>query len=110
MENNDLSSLLSGVMSNPEVMSKLSGILSDPEAMKTISGAVSGAAGEKEEKRELPVLPKIQQNEDAKNRARLISALKPYLNADRRDKAGKLLGLLSILELTGSANLFKRGD
>ena len=50
MENNDLSSLLSGVMSNPEVMSKLSGILSDPEAMKTISGAVSGAAGKNEEK------------------------------------------------------------
>ncbi|MBQ4561715.1 MAG: hypothetical protein IJA55_05240 [Clostridia bacterium] len=110
MENNELSSLLSGVMSNPEIMSKLSGILSDPEAMKTISGAVSGAAGEKEEKQEISALPKIPQNEDAKNRARLISALKPYLNADRRDKADKLLGLLSILELTGSANLFKRGD
>ena len=111
MENNDLSSLLSGVMSNPEIMSKLSGILSDPEAMKTISGAVSGTAGEKEEKHENPPpLPKFQQNEDARNRARLISALKPYLNADRRDKADKLLGLLSILELTGSANLFRRGD
>ncbi len=110
MENNDLSSLLSGVMSNPELMSKLSGILSDPETMKTISGAVSGASQEKEQKPHPPVLPNIPQNEDAKNRARLISALKPYLNADRRDKADKLLGLLSILELTGSANLFKRGD
>ena len=110
MENNDLSALLSGVMSNPEVMSKLSGILSDPEAMKTISGAVSGATKEKDEKNEAPALPKIPQNEDARNRARLIPALKPYLNADRRDKADKLLGLLSILELTGSANLFKRGD
>ena len=112
MENNDLSSLLSGVMSNPEVMSKLSGILSNPEAMKTISGAVSGASGEKEEKQQEAsfALPKMPQNEDAKNRARLISALKPYLNADRRDKADKLLGLLSILELTGSANMFKRGD
>ncbi len=110
MENNDLSSLLSGVMSNPEIMSKLSGILSDPEAMKALTGTVSGASNEKEEKHEPPALPKLHQNEDARNRARLISALKPYLNADRRDKADKLLGLLSILELTGSANMFKRGD
>ena len=110
MENNDLSSLLSGVMSNPDIMSKLSGILSDPDAMKSISGAVSGMSDEKEEKPVPPALPLPKQSEDAKNRARLISALKPYLNEDRRDKADKLLGLLSILELTGSANLFKRGD
>ena len=110
MDNNDLSSLLSGVMSNPEIMSKLSGILSNPEAMKTISGAVSGGSVEIEEKPAAPMLPHIPQNEDSRNRARLISALKPYHNADRRDKADKLLGLLSILELTGSSNLFKRGD
>lgn len=109
MENNDLSSLLSGVMNNPEIMNKLSGILQNPEAMKAISGAVSSDS-QKEESQSPPSLPKLPQNEDAKNRARLISALKPYLNPDRRDKADKLLGLLSILELTGSANLFGRGD
>ncbi len=110
MENNDLSTLLSGVMSNPEIMDKLSGILQNPEALKAISGAAAGATPQKEESAPPTSLPKLPQNEDAKNRARLISALKPYLNPDRRDKADKLLGLLSILELTGSANLFGRGD
>lgn len=108
MENNDLSALLSGVMSNPEIMSKLSGILSDPEAVNSISAMASGAQRKEEPK--APPLPIPKQSDDAKNRARLISALKPYLNPERRDKADKLLGLLSILELTGSANLFKRGD
>ena len=108
MENNDLSAILSGVMSNPEIMSKLSGVLSDPEAMKSISAMASGAQ-RKEEPVQTP-LPIPKQSDDAKNRARLISALKPYLNPERRDKADKLLGLLSVLELTGSANLFKRGD
>lgn len=108
MENTDISALLSGIMSNPEVMGKLSGILSDPEAMKTVSAMASGTQRKDEPKD--PPLPIPKQSDDAKNRARLISALKPYLNQDRRDKADKLLGLLSILELTGSANLFKRGD
>lgn len=110
MENNDLSSLLSGVMSNPEVMSKLSGILSDPEAMKSISAMASGVQHKEEVKESPHVLPIPGHSDEAKNRARLISALKPYLNPERRDKADKLLGLLSILELTGSANLFGRGD
>ena len=108
MENNDLSSILSGVMSNPDIMNRLSGILSDPEMMKNISKAVNEK--KEEEKPTLPTLALPKQSEETKNRARLISALKPYLNQDRRDKADKLLGLLSILELTGSSNLFRRGD
>lgn len=108
MEQSDISSLLAGVMSNPEIMSKLSGVLSDPEAIKSISGAVSAMAPKEEKKEEAPSLANLHQSNDAKNRARLISALKPYLNEDRRDKADKLLGLLSILELTGSAGLFNK--
>ena len=108
MEGMDISSLLSGVMSNPEIMAKLSGILNDPEAMKKISAMASGS--QQEQKPSQPSLPISGHSDEAKNRARLISALKPYLNPERRDKADKLLGLLSILELTGSSNLFGRGD
>ena len=108
MEQSDISSLLSGVMSNPEIMSKLTGVLNDPEAMRSISDAVSSTAPKEDNKEKPALLPQLHQNSDAKNRARLIAALKPYLNDDRRDKADKLLGLLSILELTGSAGLFNK--
>ena len=107
MEGNNLSSLLSGVMSNPEMMGKLQGILSDPEAMNSIKNAISGttpASSEKETPKpgaSLPLPPSLGQSEEAKNRARLIAALKPYLNAERREKADKLLSLLSLLELSG---------
>ncbi len=110
MEQNDISSLLSGLMSNPEVMSKLTGVLSDPEAIKTISGAVSTMAPKEEKKEETHSFPGLNQSNESRNRHLLITALKPYLNEDRRDKADKLLGLLSILELTGSAGLFNKNS
>lgn len=106
MEQSDLSTMLAGVMSNPEIMSKLQGILSDPEAQKSLSSVIP----QREQSAPAPSLPLPKQSEEARNRARLISALKPYLNEDRRNKADKLMGLLSILELTGSANIFNRGD
>lgn len=108
MDVNNLSSILSGVMSNPEMMGKLQGILSDPEAMNSIRNAMSGMGipqgvqkqdSQAAEPAALP-LP-VGQSEEARNRSRLIAALKPYLNDERRDKADKLLSLLSILELSG---------
>lgn len=109
MANDQLSSLLSGLMQNPEMMSKLSGIMSDPEAMKSIQSIAKGmSAAEPQAQSTALSLPNFGvQNENAKNRTRLISALKPYLNEERRDKADKLLGLLSLLELSGSTGLFK---
>ena len=109
MDTANLSSLLSGVMGNPEVMGKLQGILSDPEAMNSIRNAVSGIGSAQsntnEAKKDTPPLslPTLSgQSEEARNRARLISALKPYLNEERRDKAEKLLSLLTLLEVSGS--------
>lgn len=112
MDNNDLTTLLSGVMSNPDIMNKISGIMNDPEAMKSISNAMSGISPQTEQAKE--AVSNIQRqlpepkSDESKNRARLISALKPYLNADRRDKADKLLGLLTLLEISGSTGLFKK--
>ncbi len=119
MDNNDISSILSGVMSNPEIMSKLSGVLNDPEAMKSISNAVSGIMPQnrqdehrdnngREDRRE-EQQEHHHGNDEAKNRARLIAALKPYLNPERREKAEKLMGFLTLLELSGSSGLFNIG-
>lgn len=105
MEQTDISALLSGVMNNPEIMGKLSGMLSDPETVGRLKQTLSPEEGKSPS---LPLSLPVQSDE-AKNRARLISALKPYLNEDRRGKADKLLGLLTLLELSGSQNLFKGG-
>lgn len=108
MEQNDISNLLSGVMNDPEIISKLSGVLSDPSAMATVTNAVSAMASKNETPQAVkPPVP--VQSEESKNRTRLISALKPYLNEDRRSKADKLMGLLTLLELSGSGNLFNGG-
>lgn len=102
MESNELQGLLSGLFSNPEIMSKLSGVLGDQKAVETLKNAVP-------KDKDSSALPLPKQSEESKNRRRLISALVPYLNEDRRAKADKLLGLLSILELSGNANLFNGG-
>ncbi|MBR5516180.1 MAG: hypothetical protein IKU52_08260 [Clostridia bacterium] len=113
MDSNNISSLLSGVMSNPDMMNKIQGILSNPEAMQTISKAAQGLStqhepenmdnnGEKEIN-----MPVIKHNTDAENRAALICALKPYLSKERRDKADKLLSLLSLLSVSGALGNLK---
>lgn len=106
MDTNNLSNILSGVMSNPEMMSKLQGILSDPAAMNSIKNAVSGISGTLEPQRdEGTAMPVHADNDEAKNRARLISALKPYLSEERREKADKLLSLLTLLSVSGNIKL-----
>lgn len=108
MDANNISSLLSGVMSNPEMMSKLQGILSNPEAMETISKAASGLGLQNEKpKEEKEAISAGTVNNEAKNRAALICALKPYLNDERRDKADKLLSLLSLLSVSGTLGNIK---
>lgn len=110
MDANGISSILSGVMSNPEMMSKLQGILSDPQAMQTISKAASGFGLQNDKPKEEPheyEPPQKQKNSDAQNRAALIAALKPYLNEERRDKADKLLSLLSLLSVSGVLSSLK---
>ena len=112
MDANNISSLLSGVMSDPEMMSKLQGILSDPDAMKTISTAVSGMGVQNQKpKEEQPLISSnARHNSEAANRAALICALKPYLNEERRDKADKLLSLLNLLSVSGVLGKLKQGD
>ena len=112
MDQGNLSSILSGVMSDPDMMNRINGILSDPAAMQTLSGMLSGAGGtdktqDKDKTDKGVSMPTVTQSSESRNRALLISALKPYLNEDRRDKADKLLGLLTLLDMSGSLGLFK---
>ena len=95
MDTGDLSSLISGVTSDPEMMKKLMGMVS------TFSQSQETPKDNSEQKNPAQV---SGSSVEASNRRRLISALKPYLNEERRDKADKLLGLLSLLELTRSQN------
>lgn len=96
MENNDLSSIISSVTSDPEMMSKLLGMASSLSA----SASVPEKTSENEEHAEQALAVSGGNHHSSSNRARLIAALKPYLNDDRREKADKLLSLISLLELT----------
>lgn len=111
MENGDISSVLSGLMNDPSILAKVNEVLSDPNAMNGIRNAVSGTVKEPEPEKEnrLESVKKEQNDEEARNRARLIASLKPYLSPERREKADKLMGLLTLLELSGSKSLFGKG-
>lgn len=95
MEGNDLTNMISVLSSNPEIMGKISQLAKE---MKTESKENSDDSRE--------MIPD-KRTEEQKNRERLISALKPYLNPERRAKADKLLSLIGVIELSKGSGIFK---
>lgn len=102
---------------------KLSGILSDPQAMKEIAQLASqlgvdtsGLHNEPQKKPEsdmtsmmsglMPLMGSLRQEDDT---TRLLSAIRPFLSEERReklDKAQKLLKMMKLLPLLREMNLF----
>ncbi len=111
MENNDLSAMLQGLMADPELMKKVSSVASSlgigdipaPKEEKEEN------TGEKKEEKDLRLpAPKLS-SRDA-DRRRLISAIKPYLNPERREKADMLLTFMTLMDTGILGDMFKKGD
>ena len=92
METKDLSGIISALSANPELMGQISQIAKN-----------FGKTENTEQKTE--VIPD-KKSEEQRNRERLISALKPYLNPERREKADKLLTFLGVIELGKGSGIF----
>ena len=103
-ENADISKLLSGIMSDPETLSKVMNLASElknqsgkPQSepafdrqetnaggidLSKLTGALGGSFGD----------------ERAKNRVKLLSALKPYMQDSRSEKIDFIIKMLGVLE------------
>ena len=95
---------------------KISELLSSPEDLKKIIGLVGSLSGNKSDKIETDAVEKSSEDATGENseieklfrhgkneRMMLLSALKPYLNDDKKDKIDTLLKMLNAAELLFSA-------
>lgn len=118
MENGDISSIISKIVSDPEfagMVNELRGqngspavseeeILSKlPEVMKTVAPLIgnadekSGSDGGKPDKK-----PKSGEKYDKKRAERLMHALKPYLSRDRGEIIDKCVSVMELSDIVGS--------
>ena len=95
METNDLFGIISALSSNPELMGQIS----------QIAKGLGNNEKSTDTEEKTQVLPDKKTREQ-KDRERLICALKPYLNSERRAKADKLLSLLGVIELGKNSGIF----
>lgn len=95
---------------------KISEILSSPEDLKKIIGLVGSLSGTKKDEIETEAVEKSSEDAPRENseieklfrhgkneRLILLSALKPYLKDDKKDKIDTLLKMLNAAELLFSA-------
>jgi hypothetical protein len=114
----DLSNMLNKVISNPEAMQKiikLAGEMKgasagddDAEGDKAVSAAnlIEKADGHNTYS-EHDNKDKHKSDEEEENRIKLLIALKPYLNEERREKADMIIRLLKLLRFTDLNELSK---
>ncbi len=86
-----------------DISAKLNDILSDKQKMSAVMSVVSSVMGKQAEEGEKQAdiqMPRV--NDDKIN---LLVALKPFLSADGREKADKLIKLLSLYSIAGQLKL-----
>lgn len=114
----DLSNMLNKVISNPEAMQKIIKLAGE---MKGASAGDDDAEGDKAESAanliekadghythsEHDHKDKHKSDDEEENRIKLLIALKPYLNEERREKADLIIRLLKLLRFTDLNELTK---
>ena len=123
----DLSTLINKVISNPEAMQTIMKLANDLKENRS-----DAAADEEDDEKETPQPAAGQpaeggqadqavsasanphfhrghrkRDDEEENRIRLLIALKPYLNEDRREKADIMIRLLKLLRFTDLNELSK---
>ncbi len=117
-----------------DLSEKISAVLNDPESMKLITEIAGNLAGNSsavsdDVKTEVDAEPventqnnidaqqvgtfsvigstveKLLGNGDIDNTVRLVTALKPYMSAHRRESAESVLRILGLMKLMGNGNL-----
>ena len=115
MEPSDLSSMISALTSDPAMMGRVMGALSalSQGTQNDIPEQAEEAAVEGPEPDEVPVSavlkPASAEKSSLSDRKRLLYALKPYLNQNRREKAELLINIMSLLD-SGVLNMLGKGE
>ena len=95
-ETPDLGSIVNMIMSNPELVSKIAGMAKNMEKPSESEPEPSEAKPALAEEH----TPVSTSEERRLHRARLASAMKPYLSKERAQAIDTMLGIADILELT----------
>lgn len=104
MENADFNTILNSLAQNPETLRKLVSAVSDtPSAPAFSAQSASHELRTESDSLDKPAL--TGQNRDIENLIRLLSALKPYLDADKRGKIDGAIRILRIVSLASGAGL-----
>ena len=90
--------------------SAISSITSDPELMERLRGAVAQTQqSETTQDRALTPKPASPTMKNAADRRKLLEALRPFLSAERREKADTLINVISLLD-SGVLDMIRKGD
>ena len=113
MANEEIGDVLAGLMSNPEALSRAvsalrsSGILSD---------AAKAASSSPAQKEEVPptdasesLVPVTASESGGDRSTALLSALRPFVAPERRERIDRLLRLLRLIRLAEKTDLFAKG-
>ena len=90
-----LASVIGSIASDPEMMNRLRAAFSQGQGTARHDGDETGAEPD-DAIRKSP--GKLVFDPGASDRRRLIEALKPFLSAERREKADALINILTLLE------------
>lgn len=114
----DFSSMLNKVISNPDAMQTILKLASEmkggsaggadaggDEAVEAAN--IFGKDGDHDEHSQHEHIHKHSYDDDEENRIKLLIALKPYLNDERREKADMIIRLLKLLRFTDLNELSK---
>lgn len=104
MENADFNTILNSLAQNPETLRKLVSAVGDAPSASMLTSR--SAAPEPRTGSDDSDKPALQgQNRDIENLIRLLSALKPYLDADKRGKIDGAIRILRIVSLASGTGL-----
>lgn len=111
--NSDISSMLSKVLSDPDAMKRIGALAENLRSNGTAeaasgSEANDGAQQEEHSEKKAPLqLPQGLNKKENDQRMALLSALKPYLGSERREKVDMIIKMLRILSLADLGALLK---
>ena len=105
--NSDLSGVIQRVLGDPESMQKVIKLVGNfrnetalDEETPDDGEEINGSEEKTEEEKEQRKMGKRETREAEENRIRLLCALQPYLNDERRNKADVMIRILKLLRFT----------
>ena len=105
MNDNDISSALSGLLADPAALSGImklaSGLMAGGENAVHPNDKALAEPQKNADTTEIPLLPELFSATSGKESCALLTALRPFVSGSRRDSIDKIIKLLKLAEIAG---------